>query len=471
MAYYPFAPENDAHYRLVSGTNVATFNDPLDPDFVGMLEEVTGLDGAEIRESAEDLVQADGGVHGDFYYGRRPIVISGRSYGHTTVAQRNARLDKLKRAANAMRSDATLAWKPSTRVENMIWNPRATVDLTYWLPATNLTRITTGAPGGFATGVQYSGTVSATFLSFGPGAGTTDNSGYRTVAVVPGRQYSVRGSARLVSVTSGAVQNIRLLVRWRKADGTGSSVLTSTSVVQVNNPVAGTTEYNWSGTATAPSDAAFAAVQFYADVTNPTTLDVRATGFSIMPSTSVQPYIDGDMTGSHWQGAPYASASGDFIEMYTTVRAQQPPRFTGGWVKNFQAALVSEYAQLFSAQQRSSGTLAGTTDGSVSHVLENRGSGKAMPIIRINGNGGANPYVENTTTGEIVRTNITLANGQWLDIDTLNHTATRETGAAANGSINYLTSSSIWPSLIMGNNTLRVVNAASMVVTYRDTWV
>lgn len=125
MAYYPYAPAISDIYTLtgVDGT-IAVFNDSTSPNFVGAVTEVTGLDSAEVRESSEDLTESDGGAHGNFYYGRRPIVLSGKIYGHETIADRAIKIDKIMRASNAMRGDATLSWKPAdwatrTHVEMM----------------------------------------------------------------------------------------------------------------------------------------------------------------------------------------------------------------------------------------------------------------------------------------------------------------------------------------------------------------
>jgi hypothetical protein len=93
------------------GTRVV-FNDHTDPDYVGRMTNITGLDSPEVRESAEDLVEFDGGVHGAFYYGRRPVVIEGLIYDHGSVANRNDRMARISRASNAMRGDALLAWTP-----------------------------------------------------------------------------------------------------------------------------------------------------------------------------------------------------------------------------------------------------------------------------------------------------------------------------------------------------------------------
>jgi hypothetical protein len=114
MAYVPLASQIGARYTLTSPTgDVAVFNDPTSPDYVGMLTEVTGLDSAEVRESAVDLVEADGGAHGYFYFGRRPIVLSGKVFGHASISERNIRMDRARRASLGLRGDCTLAWTPA----------------------------------------------------------------------------------------------------------------------------------------------------------------------------------------------------------------------------------------------------------------------------------------------------------------------------------------------------------------------
>jgi hypothetical protein len=471
--YYPFAPENDATYRLVNGPHVAVFNDKLDPDYVGTLSEITGLDSAEVRESFEDLVQADGGVHGDFYYGRRPIVLTGKSYGHPTVALRNYRLDKLLRASNAMRSDATLSWRPSLRTENLIVNPSAEVAVTPWVAnsAVPLSRSTTWAANGTAS-FRVNGTTAAGSTFPGISLGSAD-----FIPVQAGRAYGIRATFNTITapaVSSGAVAVIRFYDANKVMIGTSTDISGSTSgtATGVRSVV---------GVGTAPAGAAYAAIIVYvhANAAYPVDFYVDSVIVSPLPTAtiaSMPAYFDGTTAGMYWQGTPHASASGDFIEMFTTVRRQQPPRYTGGWVKDFQIALVSEYAPLYSAAVTARTALAGSTTGATQHVITNRGSGKAFPIIRIYGNGGQNPYVENMTTGEKVRyggyggVNLNLANGAWVEIDTLNHTATLNDGSSVNGSIDYSWSTPVWPSIIMGDNTFRLVNAGTMDVTYRDTW-
>lgn len=121
LMYVPVAPGVDtsiptgtqvsAKYTLTGpdGTR-AVFNDPADRDYVGVIGEITGLDSPEVRESAEDLVQMDGGIHGDFFYGRRPITLTGLLINPASADDRNRRMTRLQRASNAMRADATLSW-------------------------------------------------------------------------------------------------------------------------------------------------------------------------------------------------------------------------------------------------------------------------------------------------------------------------------------------------------------------------
>lgn len=105
-------PEYGIKYTLEGpdGTK-AVFNDSTDPNFVGSLSpESSGLDSADVRESAIDNVEGDGGIHGNFYYGRRPVVLQGTIIA-SSAAQRNERALKIQTAANALRADASLRWK------------------------------------------------------------------------------------------------------------------------------------------------------------------------------------------------------------------------------------------------------------------------------------------------------------------------------------------------------------------------
>ncbi|MBA3240082.1 MAG: phage tail family protein [Acidobacteria bacterium] len=114
-------PEFGVKYTLTGPDGSrAVFNDPTDPDYVGYLKDVTGLDSPDVRESSEDLTGLDGGIHGDFFYGRRPVVLEGIIEAPVSASARNARMMKLQMASNAMRDDAVLKWTPSGGVENYV---------------------------------------------------------------------------------------------------------------------------------------------------------------------------------------------------------------------------------------------------------------------------------------------------------------------------------------------------------------
>lgn len=99
---------DEASFREVGPR--AVFNDSTDVDYVGMLgAESSGLDSPDIREESTDKVEDDGGVHGPFYAGRRPVVLQGTIIA-SSATDRNNKVDKLRRASLALRRDGTLSW-------------------------------------------------------------------------------------------------------------------------------------------------------------------------------------------------------------------------------------------------------------------------------------------------------------------------------------------------------------------------
>lgn len=125
--------EQGAVYELVGPDGArAVFNDRADADFVGWLTAPPGgLDSPDVRESADLLVEADGGIHGAFYFGRRPVTLEGiidptpdpgrdvKTVGATTRVMTagevaNKRINRLQRASRAMLGNALLKWQSST---------------------------------------------------------------------------------------------------------------------------------------------------------------------------------------------------------------------------------------------------------------------------------------------------------------------------------------------------------------------
>jgi hypothetical protein len=115
---YSIGVEQGAVYTIVGpdGTR-AVINDPTDADFVGFLTSPpTGLERAAVRENGEDLPEADGGVHGDFLYGRLSWTLQGVIPPLGSKRSWIDRQNRLLVATDAMRGDAELRWSPSEGV-------------------------------------------------------------------------------------------------------------------------------------------------------------------------------------------------------------------------------------------------------------------------------------------------------------------------------------------------------------------
>jgi hypothetical protein len=266
MTYIPYAPEMNCMYTLTGPSGViATFNNSSDANYVGVITELDGLDSSGVRENGDSLVEQDGGWHGNFWYDRRPITLSGTVYGHASATARAAKIDLLRQASNALRSDAVLSWTPSA-------------------------------------------------------------------------------------------------------------------------------------------------------------------------------------TGS--------------VAMQTWVRRQQPLKISGGWNKDFQLLLVSQYAQLFSS------TLYSATPGPAS--CENHGDYASAPLITIAGPSTNPVTVTNTTTGLLVKYLNTIASGHSVVIDVLNHVATLDGTTDVSGSLDFVNST--WPMVAKGVNTFTLTGGGTLTVQWRDNW-
>lgn len=120
---YPLAVavEHGLTYTILGpdGTR-AVINDSSDPDFVGFIDAdnggVTGLERAGVRENADVLPEADGGVHGAFLYDRLGFALNLLIPDGVGGLSWRARQAKLKRATDAMREDALLQWTPTEAI-------------------------------------------------------------------------------------------------------------------------------------------------------------------------------------------------------------------------------------------------------------------------------------------------------------------------------------------------------------------
>ncbi len=275
MAYIPYSPQLSCKYTLTAPSGLkAVFNDSADADYVGALTDLSGLDSAEVRESASELTEADGGAHGAFYFGRRPITMSIRVFGAATELARDARIDKLRRVMKeCMRLDGILSWQ--------------------------------------------------------------------------------------------------------------------------NSP------------------------------------------------------------------------TGSTVQMQTWVRAQQPTRITGNWVKEIQIALVSQYAPLYgSTLKQSADTASGT-----GIVVENQGDYPTYPLFQLVGTS-TNPAVTNPGAQGLRTTGLSLANTERVEFDMLNHTGVFLVGARAGQSANrYIDfANTQFIPLVSGNNTITLSFGGTLKIIYRDAW-
>jgi hypothetical protein len=111
IAYALVGPDGT---RVVVGNGAAATSDP---DWVGYLDPdngITGLlDGAEITENVDDVVQGDGGVQGPNWRSRRSGTIQGVISPNAAIATAEAYAQKMRRATAALRGDCMLTWTPS----------------------------------------------------------------------------------------------------------------------------------------------------------------------------------------------------------------------------------------------------------------------------------------------------------------------------------------------------------------------
>ncbi len=493
MAYVPFTPEKNGYYRLTNPTNgvSAYFNVPYHMYNVGTLAEVAGLTVPEVREAADDLVQADGGTHGDFYFGRRPITMEAVIHGHQTIAERNTKIDLLMRATAALRADATLAYRPSNRVENIVLNPSLFFDSVGYgayagagtgaVTLTSAARTAADTRRGSAGAWEVTSTTTATPASFAPELQYSTPLKVGDVGV--NSPFVVAGSAKLVTAPTAA-SYVRIFCSVFQASGAYvGSVTSASATAQINNPTVGTW-YDLNNSYTLPTSLSGTTLTsdmrlivsisfFFPTQTASAAYTMRSDGYVVTPnSTTLRGYHDGDTVGYNWLGTPHSAQSGDFIEVFTPVRRGAPLRVSGQWNKQASVSLVSEYATLQSSYLQNATGAAGATV-----TAENKGSWTASPVFRVTGASATDFTITNTAPNPdtVFRTTggLTVASGETLEIDTLNRTAYFVAGArngqSANRYIDF--TNTTWPLMPTGSNTFVLSGTGTLTVSWRDTWV
>lgn len=102
-------------------SETAVLNNPGDTtNFVGYLLKTSGLSGANVRTSMDDIPEGHGAVFGSFYHGHRPFTFEVILAKASTWALSDARHRKLCRAWNAMAADGAITWTDTDGIAKRI---------------------------------------------------------------------------------------------------------------------------------------------------------------------------------------------------------------------------------------------------------------------------------------------------------------------------------------------------------------
>lgn len=110
------------YYLYTPGlANYFVLNAPADANFVGYVDDITGLDSSGVRENAQVVVAGDGGYHGPFWRDRRPWTISGFIMPSFPLVSRDQAQEKLEGIVMAaMRSDGSMFWTPADGIQRQL---------------------------------------------------------------------------------------------------------------------------------------------------------------------------------------------------------------------------------------------------------------------------------------------------------------------------------------------------------------
>lgn len=420
----------------------AVFNDSTDADFVGALdpEQSSGIDSADVREDAADKTEDDGGIHGNFFYGRRPIVLAGTVIASSAV-DRNEKVDKIKAASNATRSNATLYMYPTSGPGSGI---------TTVVRRQQPLRITKGYVKAFqiplvaADSKFYSTSISKLYeysqspltLPSSVISSITEDGSIGTVAWTEILRAGSEGSGWAIATLGSGAASKYLKVNFF----TEEKIPAKATILGIEVKIRG---------------------KFQA-------LEVGAAVFD----NSVRVYKEGVLSGSN-----FASGSA-WTEVNTTRSYGGAANLWGTtWTP---AQLNKEFAAAISMKNTGTKTGAGEIDvitAVITYSAEGRkqaitveGSVETKPVIKIYGPF-ENPTVKNVTTGNTLTLNYVLVNPtEYLEIDFANHTIKK------NGTLNVYGAAlnfaaSTWWNLIPGINEFEVTSALKSEITYKPAWL
>lgn len=432
--------EYGCKFTLDNGAGArASFNDPTDPDFVGVLdpEQCSGIDSPDVREDAQDRTEDDGGIHGSFYYGRRPIVLGGTVIA-SSVNDRNEKVAKIKAASNAMRSNATLSMFP------------------------------TGGPGGGITAAvrrQQPLRVTKGYVKEFQIALVAADSWFYSAAGSKSYEYSRSPLtiSPLTLVEDGAV-GTATWVELINAAGEGGGLAASVMSAGASSKYL---KVNFSTGEQIPAKATILGIEVkirgkYKQ------LEIGAAVFD----NSVRVYKEGILTGSNlasgtaWTEALVTRSYGGAANLWGTT-----------WTP---AQLNKEFAAAISMKNTGTKSGSGEIDvitAVITYSAEGRkqsitveGTVETFPVMKIYGPF-ENPTIKNVTTGKTMTLSYTLTSATaYLEIDFFNHTIKKNGVTNVYGTaLNF--ASSTWWGLTPGVNEFEVSSALKSEITYKPAWL
>lgn len=456
----PLGPEYGVKYTLTGpdGTK-AVFNDSTDPNYVGVLnpDESSGLDSPDVREDATDAVEADGGTHGAFYYGRRPVVLSGFIIA-SSVTQRNERAAKLQAATNAMREDCTLKWTPTGGQEvELKLRRQQPLRITgpylkkFQAPLVCASAQITGVSNKSATisGIIKSQTkfpVSSTAVNWGYEFGKEDE------AVVEnfGSLTSDNGSYVKITPPSDPLEAV---------SSTGSN-------------------YQFTIPGTAKIKGIKVEVERKASAAGNVIKDWRMRLVSNEVSESIKKGDNKAETSVHWTNTDIVASYGGYDDLWGWGTAITPtlvnttgangfgtvftPQRGTSWVAGVKGEIDYHKMTVFYEEASPTNTVA----------VNNEGNDNSYPVVTITG-ACKNPVIENVTLGLKVEVNVTVGAGETLVIDFKNKTV-KQNGVNVYKSFNFANSEWWW--IKPGSNTIKYTvesgeTATQAKIEYRNAWL
>lgn len=461
------------------GTRVV-FNDPQDADYVGMLTNISGLDSPDVRESADDLIGDDGGVHGNFFHGRRPIVLEGMIDNRPSfwMARERATILRTNLFTNPVFATALAPVAAANTPVSLVQSSS--------LPGTPPLGITTGFflsvnNNSDATWANVPLTLGKTYTwslyAYSPAASAaviglenpytgaiTDQGGITWIKQIPAARDTWERLAVTFTATD-TVGNFRVGNVGSSANGyfTGWMLEETPDLQNFFAPSVGngppSFRSSWTGTANASTST-------YNQIEVVPYDAAEARNLRMTALQRVTNAMRKDMQ-MRWQ------VQGG-VEQMLMLRRQQPLRISGGFNKSFQAALVAADPRIYASAIQEVRMNVG-----VQTTIRNNGSIRTQPVATIFGpTTGTMTAIElhNHSTGEffVFAPAYGLTSGQYIVIDFANKTVTRESGANIYDQVQF--ASTLWWQLEPSDNLIELHGSgtttnANCVLRWQDAWV